>query len=382
MPHEPLAISARLGMGPLQTGTIFGRQESQLSDAAADRALATFDTITHPRLYSRRRRLFGSRWSLVLRRYEHLWPFCNAWSATTTLATLGRDRRPAQFLPSFLQGLAAYSRQGSASRIQTGEAYFEASVVRHESGGGDIFFDDNAWLGLSLVRQFELMGDPRAGQLATRVLRFLTSGWSKSGDWKSPGGIPWTSSGGALSRNTCSNAPAAELATRVFMHTNDASHLRWATQIYDWVRASLFDPGTHLYFDRISPEGTVEETYWSYNQGSMIGAGVLLYRSTGEASYLVEAQETASGAVRMFTLEGLVEQGPAFNAILFRNLFMLGQHAPDARYRATAASYGDLMWDTRRNHADGTFQSGASVLNSTAPMIEIYALLAGGTPKA
>ena len=54
---------------------------------------------------------------------------------------------------------------------------------------------------------------------------------------------------------------------------------------------------------------------WSYNQGVMVGAGVLLYKLTGTSTYLSQAEQTASAAVAYFgTGPTLINQGPAFNA--------------------------------------------------------------------
>ena len=38
-------------------------------------------------------------------------------------------------------------------------------------------------------------------------------------------------------------------------------------------------PGTGLFFDKLRGDGTIDETLWTYNQGSMIGANVLLARA-------------------------------------------------------------------------------------------------------
>ena len=51
---------------------------------------------------------------------------------------------------------------------------------------------------------------------------------------------------------------------------------------------------------------------WSYNQGSMIGAGVLLYQVTHDAAYLYQARQTAKAALAYFTPERLGGENPFF----------------------------------------------------------------------
>jgi hypothetical protein len=78
----------------------------------------------------------------------------------------------------------------------------------------------------------------------------------------------------------------------------------------------------------------------------------------------------------------VAKNGPAFNAVYFRNLLLLDRLAPDPRYRQTALAYADEMWTTRRDSRTGLFTGDMSPLNESAPMVEIYALLAGAEPHA
>src|ERR1039458_8725383 len=99
-----------------------------------------------------------------------------------------------------------------------------------------------------------------------------------------------------------------------------------------------------LYYDHVNPGGSVNTTKWSYNQGTMIGAGALLYQITGNPSYLTAAQRTAGAAVSYFgTGTTLQNQGPAFNAIYFRALFVLTQTRPDSAYPREAQTYATFM---------------------------------------
>jgi predicted alpha-1,6-mannanase (GH76 family) len=171
----------------------------------------------------------------------------------------------------------------------------------------------------------------------------------------------------------------AELGALVYLETGDEEALLWAIRIYEWVRAVLLGPDG-LYFDRIDPVGGLNTDVWSYNQGTMIGAGVLLHRITGEQNYLTHASVTAAASMTHFPTEALVGRDAAFHAVFFRNLFMLDQVVPDSSYRQRALTYGNHMWEQFRNVSTGLFNGNMSRLNNSAPLVETYALLAGAPP--
>lgn len=345
------------------------------------RAEDCFEAITAGRLYDQGRHLYGKRALLVGRTYEDLWPFANAWSAASTLSSLGGSAPATSVAASLCDGLSAYHRSHSAALSGSDPVGFESVVVPPLGSGGNVFFDDNAWLGLALLSPDGHRKDLRALSLAKRLLGFVTSGWATDPSWSSPGGLRWKLPSSNTSRNTCSNGPTAELAALVYEQMGDEAARDWSIRIYQWVRSTLAD-NDRLYFDRITPDGTVARDVWSYNQGTMIGAGVLLHRITGEQDYLDQALLTATAAEDHFDLPELLRQDAAFNAVFFRNLFLLDQVAPDAAYRELALAYGDEMWEQRRVRRTGLFRGSGSPVNDTAPMVEIYALLAGAPPHA
>ena len=131
--------------------------------------------------------------------------------------------------------------------------------------------------------------------------------------------------------------------------------------------------------DQIASDGTQTPTIWSYNQGSMIGAGVLLARQTGEKLFLDQATETAAAYIATHGVPELTTQDPAFNAVLLRNLLVLDQERPDHHYRSITAQYASDMWASKRSR-HGLFEGNGSPLHNAAAMIQIYALLAGAQP--
>ena len=345
---------------------------------ALHRATATLATIGAPMLRSRTRHLFGTRrrW-LSGRDYETLWPFADVWSALCTLGSLPGQREAMRLLDTMVIGLRAYSKERGIMEA-AGDAGFESVVTAPLGSGGDRYYDDHAWLGLALVRHHELTGDPAVLRLAGRVFSFVVTGWSAEETWEVPGGLRWKEPPTNRSRNTCSNGPAAALAAKLHESTGDRSYLEWATRIYDWTRRALLGADA-LYMDRIAPDGSRAATIWSYNQGSMIGSGVLLGRETGDPSYYDQAVETAAAYVGVTTVLELADQDPAFNAVFFRNLLVLDRERPDPRYRALLSDYGARMWETRRTR-HGLFDGKGSPLNNAAAMLQIYALLAGAEP--
>ena len=81
-----------------------------------------------------------------------------------------------------------------------------------------------------------------------------------------------------------------------------------------------------LFADLITPDGAVDRTIWSYNQGTVIGAGVLLHQATGDATYLARSRQVAEASLDRFgRASALATQPPAFVAIYLRNLLLIAQ---------------------------------------------------------
>jgi hypothetical protein len=349
------------------------------SELARDRAVITFEAVMQKRMRDGRHNLFGQRRFGLWRHYEQLWPFANAWSATCLLASLEGGSVAAVVLPGFLEGLAHYRRP--VTRDADSEPVgFEASVSLRPRRGGETFYDDNAWLGLALMQHHEFDGDEQALSLAHRTFAFIISGWSIDPGWSRPGGVRWKQPVASTSRNTCSNGPVAELGILVYERSGDPGAVEWSIRIYNWVRSALLGP-EGLYYDNVSPDGTLDTNIWSYNQGTMIGAGVLLYGVTNDSEYLEQALASAAASIRYFSLQRLTEQEPAFNAIFFRNLLLLDQVVPAAEYRSLAIAYAEAMWQDRREAGSGLFRGEGSPLNNSASMITVYALVAGARPR-
>lgn len=310
-------------------------------------------------------------------RYSYAWPFSQAFTAALDIALL-RDGDPSPLEHARFLGRSYFAHYwDTASRPPGGAAYPVTD------GGGVKFYDDNTWIGLNLIEIFRATGDRRALDDAARIFGFIVSGWDTDPAHPAPGGIFWTQSADNYShdRNTTSNAPTAQLALHLYALSGDYHYLNWAYRIFHWVERTMRDPADGLYWDRIQMDGWVEPTKWSYNQGAMLGAAALFYRYTGEEVYLERAREIAAAALAHYG-EGdrLWEQEPAFNAIFFRNLYLLNLVTyEDRAFVEPLAAYAERAWMAGRNAKTGLVhfgRPGSVPLLNHAAAVQLFALLA------
>lgn len=322
----------------------------------------------------------------------HLWPFSRALVATLDLAGIGARLDGFDANAAIAESLALLERYWEPSADPP--AY--SSDLRGSRLGGDRYYDDNAWIGLALV-QLERM-KPGSGFLdrAEQLFRFAVSGWDRR-PLSHPGGVFWVEQGRGIrtknhDRNTVSNAPNAELG----LHLHELRARTSAEQgpigpqeMYEWVLATLDasrdteSPGTGLFWDKVRGDGTLDKAVWTYNQGSMVGANVLLARidPAMRDEYLGRSEAIARKALDHFDAVGYGEQPPAFNAIFFRNLLLLHPVARDAELRddiiVRIRRYADEAWERARDRRDRFHlpDGGVTLLNQSA-VVQLLALLA------
>jgi predicted alpha-1,6-mannanase (GH76 family) len=164
----------------------------------------------------------------------------------------------------------------------------------------------------------------------------------------------------------------------LYLITHQTSYLTAAKKMYDWVNSCLLAPNG-LYWDHIDLAGNINTTEWSYNQGVMLGASVLLYRATGDAAYLRRAEQIAQTALNYYGAAGrFATQDAVFNAIFFKNLLQLDAVHPDGSYLTAMRRYADSLWQAV-DPTTGLLELKASQpvpLLDQAALVQIEALLA------
>jgi hypothetical protein len=313
--------------------------------------------------------------------FSFLWPFSQAFAATVSMANIPSLK--SSFGPELrarLVGLKSYldlnnSGMPEGTYSSTFAAY-DGTVAPPAGPGGAKYYDDNAWVGIELARIYEQNHEAAILGGAEAIMAFEMAGWDAQPGIACPGGIPFSNSPEDVERNTVTNAPTAELGLQLYKLTGDAQYLQFAEMAYEWVRTCLTEPNG-LYADHIGVHGKIEPEEWSYNQGAMIGAGVLLYQATHNSAYLYQARQAAKAALAYYTSERLGKENPFFVSVYFRNMLYLDSVTHDPPGTKLVQGYVNYAWEHLRLSDDVfVFGSPASAqLLVQAAIVQDYALL-------
>jgi predicted alpha-1,6-mannanase (GH76 family) len=232
------------------------------------------------------------------------------------------------------------------------------------------FNDDIMWWTIGCTRAYQITGDARYLNKAKASFDFVYQVFC---DDALGGGIWWSSD--RRSKNSCVECPAIIAAMRLSELLNDPSYFEKARQLYQWQKNMLTD-GKGKVYDSVrigsrrnpnfstnsytgfnprrnnSPLGTFSLTY---NQGTYIGASVLLYLKTKDTSYLTEAIKTAdwtrsnlcTGENQILRSENQGDAG-AFKGIFVRYMKLLVRDCGCGEYVPWMQTNADTAWRNRR----------------------------------
>ena len=215
------------------------------------------------------------------------------------------------------------------------------------------YYDDMAWLALSLERAQRCTGVGRPRALATLTEQFLTSWVPEDG-----GGIPWRKQDQFF--NAPANGPAAIFLARHLSSLGEP--LRRAQQMADWIDETLIDPDTHLVFDGIQG-GSLVRAQYTYCQGVVLGAETELAVRTRDPRHAARVHRLVAAVAEHMAPNGVLKgagggDGGLFHGILARYLALVatalpGDAAEDAAARDTARELvlasARTAWDNRQS---------------------------------
>ncbi len=155
------------------------------------------------------------------------------------------------------------------------------------------FNDDITWAVLFCVRGYNFTGN-KAYLLKTKDQfdKMYARAYTKSYG----GGLIWKEK--KTSKNACINGPAMVACCYLAEATGDEGYYNKAVDLYKWSKIYLFDPKTGKVNDGIDMDDNTQKitTFeWSstYNQGTFMGAAILLYKHTKNLTYLNDAKKMA-----------------------------------------------------------------------------------------
>lgn len=311
--------------------------------------------------------------------FAFLWPYSGTLSMATAMLDATGDKKYKKMLDErVMPGLEQYFDD------KRKPAAYSSYIISADPNAGR-FYDDNDWIGLDFIDLYAITKNKKYLRKAETVWRFIEDGT----DNRFGGGVYWSEE--KRSKNTCSSAPAAVFAVKLYEATGDKKYLETAKSIYDWTKANLQDKNDHLYYDNIHGRGRVDTRKFAYNSGQMMQAAALLYKITGKEAYLADAKNIAKSAYNYFFREFHPADGEPFrmlrsgstwfHCIMFRGFVELyGVDKAEKSYIEAFAKNLSYIWEHGRS-PEGLFsqdfsgrrQEGHKWLLTQAAMAEMFA---------
>jgi predicted alpha-1,6-mannanase (GH76 family) len=246
----------------------------------------------------------------------------------------------------------AYKRTNNAPYLQLIKDIYQGGFNRYSQYDWEnkttwFIYDDIMWWVISLARAYEITNN-------TDYLNYAKTGfqrvWRDSYDAVN-GGMWWDFN--KTGKNSCINFPTVIAAMHLYKITGEAPYLDKAKTIYDWGIIHLYD----AFKGRVADNNINGNKGWSdytYNQGTFIGASVMLYKALNDGQYLAHAKQAAFYTEKyMCDVSGILpaegdwnEQG-VLKAIFARYILMLTLDANQSQYLAWIRKNINTAWGNR-----------------------------------
>jgi predicted alpha-1,6-mannanase (GH76 family) len=247
-----------------------------------------------------------------------------------------------------------YVRTGDPTVLRQINDYYEGFTRKYPDWTTNGFNDDIMWWTIACARAFTLTHDERYLRKSKASFDFVYDHFLDS---TMGGGLYWIRK--RTSKNSCINSPAVIAAVRLSVLLKDPSYLEKGKSLYAWEKQTLTD-GTGKVFDSISIDKATQRTRiakfsLTYNQGTFIGAGVVLYGQTRDPTYLNDAIRTAQ-----WTRDNLCTtrdrilrdekqgDGGAFKGIFVRYMKLLITEGGQKQFLPWMKMNADTAWRNRR----------------------------------
>jgi len=247
-------------------------------------------------------------------------------------------------------------------------------------------YDDIMWWVISLARGYEQYGTKEYLDYAESGFKRVWEGSPVVGDPGSydpvKGGMYWQwiqsnppNRPADDGKMACINYPTVIAAMTLHNATGKADYLDKAKEIYDWAYNNLFDKSLGRVADSKHGDGNPAWKDHLYNQGTCIGAAMILYKKTGEQRYLQDAVLAADyvkntmGSDGMLPFENGIEKG-IYGAIFSQYIIRLIEDGNKPQYLDWLRQNINSAWNNRDVSRNITYKD-ATVPCSTG-IVEVY----------
>lgn len=172
------------------------------------------------------------------------------------------------------------------------------------------FNDDIMWAVIAMTRAYMLTGKRKYFETALENFSMV---WARSYSDDLGGGLFWRIEN--RSKNACVNCPGAIAACLVGEVTNDEKYFADAAAVIEWTAGTLYEENGKVY-DCIGMDGHVNKWSSTYNQGTFIGANMLLYKHYGDKKYLERARSAASYTMNVMYGGGIMNNEDSGNDLI------------------------------------------------------------------
>jgi hypothetical protein len=275
--------------------------------------------------------------------------------------------------------------------FQVNRVAFPAGARSTDAIEGDFISsstDDSEWWALAWIDAYDLTGNTAYLSEATTIANYVLTQW----DTASCGGGAWSSRAHTY-KNAVTNALYIRLTAALHNRiSGDRTWLARASTAWQWFRSSGMINSAGLVNDGLTSScANNGGTVWSYNQGLAIGAGVEVWRATGDSAALAQARTLANAAVASPVLVSngvLTESCDALtaecddNAKQFKGIFM--RYLRDLNlvtggaYNAFATAQAGSVWSADRDSLNRIGERWSGQDSSADPNIRDWRTQASG----
>ena len=247
-----------------------------------------------------------------------------------------------------------YDRTGSAEVKRQINDLYDGFIRQNPDWTRNKFNDDIMWWAIACTRAYKITNDARFLKKAKASFDFVYDNFR---DETTGGGLYWINE--RTSKNSCLNSPAVIAAVRLSVLLKDPAYLEKAKSLYAWQKKTLTEANGKVYdsitYDKAKQTTKVAKFSLTYNQGTYIGAAVLLYQQTKDKTYLDDAVKTAEWTKanlcvtekRILKSEGQGDGG-AFKGIFVRYMKLLTNECGRAEFLPWMKANADTAWRNRR----------------------------------